>query len=280
MARPLDPGSIADTHTHTRFSDGVATFEENAAAAAAAGCAVLVSTDHLTLPRVMDPTGSVQVVEAELAEHRGAWEAAAAAHPELECVFGFECDWYPGCEGNVERWSAGAQVRLGSVHWLGEQDDGAWIDDLTDQRIWRELGPDEVWRRYVAAWCSACESPLAFDTMAHPDLPERMRNEGFAATVDLAPLWDEMVACAHDTGRRVELSTAGWRKGVGDYYPSRGLLERFCAAGVPITVGSDAHRPADMCDGIRAAYGHAWEVGYRTVEVPRADGSWEAMPLR
>ena len=280
MARPLDPGSIVDTHTHTRFSDGVATFEENAAAAAAAGCAVLVSTDHLTLPRVMDPAGSVQVVEAELAEHRGAWEAAAAAHPELECVFGFECDWYPGCEGNVECWSAGAQVRLGSVHWLGEQDEGAWIDDVTDQRIWRELGPDEVWRRYVAAWCSACESPLAFDTMAHPDLPERMRNEGFAATVDLAPLWDEMVACARDTGRRVELSTAGWRKGVGDYYPSRGLLERFCAAGVPITVGSDAHRPADMCDGIRAAYAHAWEVGYRTAEVPRADGSWESMPLR
>ncbi|WP_455138953.1 PHP domain-containing protein [Thermophilibacter sp.] len=280
MTGPLAPGSIVDTHTHTRFSDGVGTFEENVAAAEAAGCAVLVSTDHLTLPAAMDPSGSVQVVESRLAEHRAAWEAAAAAHPGVECVYGFECDWYPGCEKNVERWSAGAQVRLGSVHWLGEQDDGAWIDDVNDQRIWRELGPDEVWRRYVEAWCSACESPLPFDTMAHPDLPERMRGEGFPATIDLAPLWDEMASCARDTGRRVELSTAGWRKGVGDYYPARGLLERFCHAGVPVTVGSDGHRPADLCDGIRGAYAHAWEVGYRTVEVPRADGSWEAMPLR
>ena len=146
--------------------------------------------------------------------------------------------------------------------------------------IWRELGPDEVWRRYVEAWCRACESPLPFGTMAHPDLPERMRNEGFAATIDLAPLWDQMVACAHDAGRRVELSTAGWRMGGGDYSPARGLLERFCRAGVPITVGSDAHVPADMCDGIAAAYGHAWDAGYRWVEVPRADGSWESMPLR
>ena len=280
MARPLDPGSIVDTHTHTHFSDGVGTFDQNAAAAAAAGCRVLVSTDHLTLPRVMDPEGAVQVVEPQLAEHRAAWEAARDAHPELEMIYGFECDWYPGCEENVLRWSTGAQVLLGSVHWLGVIDDGAWIDDTSDMTIWRELGPDEVWRRYVDAWCRACESPLPFGTMAHPDLPERMRNEGFAATIDLTPLWDQMVVCAHDTGRRVELSTAGWRKGVGDYYPARGLLERFRAAGVPITVGSDGHVPADICDGISGAYAHAWEVGYRAVEVPRADGSWESMPLR
>lgn len=283
MERPLAPGSIVDTHTHTHFSDGVGTFEENAVAALAAGCSVIVSTDHLTLPAgPMDPTGSVQVVEGELAAHRAAWEAARDAHPDLEMIYGFECDWYPGCEPNVERWAAGAMVLLGSVHWVGpvEGGSGGWIDDVTDKHVWEGLGADGVWRLYVETWCRACASPLPFGTMAHPDLPERMRNEGFAATADLAPLWDEMAACAHDTGRRVELSTAGWRKGVGDYYPSRGLLERFFRAGVPITVGSDGHRPADICDGIRGAYEHAWEVGYRTVEVPRADGSWEAMPLR
>ena len=279
MAKPLAPGSIVDTHTHTRFSDGVGTFEENARAAVAAGCSVLVSTDHLTLPAEMDPAGEVQVVEDSLAAHHSEWMAARDNHPELEFIYGFEADWYPGCEENVLRWSEGAQVLLGSVHWLGEKDDGAWIDDTSDLSIWHELGSDELWRRYVDAWCRACESPLPFGTMAHPDLPERMRNEGFAATIDLAPLWDEMAACAHDTGRRVELSTAGWRKGVGDYYPSRGLLERFCRAGVPITVGSDAHVSGDICSGIREAYAHAWDLGYRTIEVPRADGSWNSMPL-
>ena len=74
-------------------------------------------------------------------------------------------------------------------------------------------------------------------------------------------------------------STAGWRKGVGDFYPAEGLLERFFRAGVPITVGSDGHTPGDICDGIARAYDHAARIGYRTVEVPRADGSWEAMPI-
>ncbi len=127
MIEPLPARSIVDTHTHTRFSDGVGTFMENAAAAVAAGCRVMVSTDHLTLPRIMDPGEEVQVPEARLAEHRAAFEAAAAEHPELEYIYGFECDWYDGCEENIRRWSAGALVRLGSVHWLGPIEGGAWI---------------------------------------------------------------------------------------------------------------------------------------------------------
>lgn len=278
MTAPLPARSIVDTHTHTRFSDGAGSFEENARAAEAAGCRVIVATDHLTLPAAMDPDGAVQVVEADLAAHRAAFAAAAAAHPELEYIYGFECDWYEGCEGNIECWSEGARVRLGSVHWLGPVDGGGWIDDPDDRWVWSELGPDEVWRRYVETWCRACSCPL-FDVMAHPDLAMRFANEGFPPTIDLAPLWDEMAACAHDTGKRVELSTAGLRKGVGDYYPAEGLLRRFHAAGVPLTVGSDGHVPSDICWGIEDAYDRARSVGYRSVDVPRADGSWEQMPI-
>lgn len=278
---------IVDCHTHTHFSDGTSTFEENVRAAAAAGCAVLVSTDHLTLPASMDPTGEAQVVESDLAAHRAAFEEARALAGRLdggpELVYGFECDWYVGCEPLVERWSAGAVVRLGSVHWIGDPvragDDVGWIDYAADLHVWRALGPDEVWRRYADAWCAACESPLAFDSMAHPDLAMRFAREGLAPMIDLVPLWDRMVSCARDTGRRVELSTAGLRKSVADYYPTRGLLERFAAAGVPLTVGSDAHCAPDVCWGVGEAYAHAARCGYRCVEVPHADGDWETVAL-
>ena len=99
MAEPLKPGSVVDCHTHTRHSDGVGTFEENARAAVAAGCSVLVSTDHLTLPSgPMDPVGQVQVVEGDLAAYKREWEMARDAHPELEMILGFEADWYPGAD--------------------------------------------------------------------------------------------------------------------------------------------------------------------------------------
>ena len=301
---------IVDCHTHTNFSDGEPSFEENVRAAAEAGCSVLVSTDHLTLPASMDPKLECQVPEARLAEHRAAFleaerlahELTAATATPLELVYGFECDWYEGCEENVARWAADAVVRLGSVPWVGDPGNvrggaagsaeavgtaqvglpgssAGWIDDGSDKHIWEELGADEVWRRYAASWCRACESPLEFSSMAHPDLAVRFVNEGFAPTIDLAPLWDEMAACAHDTGRRVEVSTAGLRKSVGAYYPSPELLIRFHRAEVPITVGSDAHRTCDVCWGIRDAYRYATAAGYRGMEVPHADGSWEHVPF-
>lgn len=302
---PVTGPPIIDCHTHTHFSDGQPTFEENVRAAAAAGCRIMVSTDHLTLPASMDPAGEVQVALADLPAHRTAWESArdlaARIAPGLEFIYGFECDWYPGCEENVERWSAGAVVRLGSVHWIGNAGDTrlaagepgsegvpradtsssgcGWIDDGNDLHVWTNLGPDEVWRRYADAWCRACESPLAFDIMAHPDLAMRFANEGFAPTCDLAPLWDQMVACARDTGRRVEVSTAGLRKTVGDYYPTQGLLERFARAGVPIAFGSDSHRARDICWGIRDAQAYARSCGYRSFDAPHADGDWETFSL-
>ena len=67
---------IVDCHTHTSFSDGTSTFEENVRAAAAAGCRVLVSTDHLTLPASLDELCEAQVSLARLVEHRAAFEAA------------------------------------------------------------------------------------------------------------------------------------------------------------------------------------------------------------
>ena len=297
---------LIDCHTHTSFSDGAASFEENVRAASAAGCRVMVSTDHLTLPASMDAPGEVQVTEADLPAHRLAFEdarrMAAQIAPELEFIFGFECDWYPGCEPLVERWSAGATIRLGSVHWIGDAGDiqagaagapGAedvqrpdtpdstcgWIDDSSDLHVWENLGVRGVWERYMDAWCRACESPLGFDVMAHPDLAMRFANEGLAPDFDLGPFWDQMAECAHDTGRRIEVSTAALRKGLSDYYPAEGLLGRFAHAEVPITFGSDAHRACDICWGIREAQAHAYESGYRAFDLPRASGEWETVAL-
>lgn len=292
------PAPIVDCHSHTRFSDGEPTFEGLVRAAAAAGCQLLVSTDHLTLPASMNPEGDAQVIETDLPAHRAAFDAAkilaAQIAPEMEFVYGFECDWYEGCEPLVEKWSDGAVFRLGSVHWLGDPGDimnpqgasvdlpgtgSGWIDYSEEMHLWEEFGPDEVWRRYVDTWCRACESPLAFSSMAHPDLAMRFANEGFAPTMDLQPLWSRMAECAHDTGRHIEVSTAGLRKTVGDYYPTRGLLECFARAEVPITVGSDAHHARDICWGIREAYGYAFSCGYRSFDAPHADGSWQTFAI-
>ena len=112
--------SIIDCHTHTNFSDGESSFEENVRAAAAKGCRVLVSTDHLTLPASMDPRCECQVPARDLPAHQAAFDAArelaAQIAPDMDFIFGFECDWYPGCERNVAQWAQNALVKLGGRH--------------------------------------------------------------------------------------------------------------------------------------------------------------------
>lgn len=299
--------ALIDCHTHTFFSDGESSFEENLQAAANQGCKVLVSSDHLTLPASMDPNQECQVPYSKLEEHRCSFkqakEQAKSFAPNVEFVFGFECDWYPGCEKNIDDWARKAQVKLGSVHWIGDAGTGneieiaagepgsknvapadapltgnGWIDYSQDLHVWDELGPDEVWRKYVGAWCAACESPANFDIMSHPDLPMRFYKT-YAPPANLSHLWSQMAECARYTNCRIEISSASFRAGLCDFYPAKGLLENFFRAGVKITFGSDAHNARFICDGIRKAQKHAWEIGYRRFDVPRADGSWESWEL-
>lgn len=269
---------LVDTHTHTHFSDGTGTPRDLVAAAERAGVAVLVVTDHLTLPRAMDPDHVCSVVEDDLGTLVREVREAAVGSP-VNVLLGAECDYYPGCEANIARWAAPVDVRLGSVHWIGPVEGGAWIDDPDDLSVWEELGPDGVWRRYVERWCEACGSSAPFDTMAHPDLPRRFENEGLAPTMDLAPLFREMAACAHDTGRRVEVSSAAWRKGLSEPYPCPVLMDEFRHAEVPVTFGSDAHRPGDVAADLEAAHRYAHGHGYRHQEVPIAGGEWASVAL-
>ena len=272
----MDPKApIVDTHTHTRRSDGVASVIENAQAAHRRGCKVMCATDHLTISRELFPEDDYHVPEDELGALAEEIEAARAEVPEVEIVRGFECDWYEGCEADVRRWSAGATFLLGAVHYVGSQA----VDDPDDKSLYEGHGANEAWRAYADAWCRACESPASFDSMAHPDLAMRFSREGCHVTCDLTGVFRQMAECAHDTGRHVEVSTAALRKGLGTFYPNHELLVMFREAEVPITVGSDEHRPQDVAWGIERVYAYAFSAGYESFDCPRADGSWTTFEL-
>lgn len=266
---------IVDTHTHTFYSDGVGTHADNIRAARNAGCRILCATDHLTMEPSLFPNDNSGVDEADLPKVATDIERARNEVSDVELVFGYECDWYEGCEPYVMRYSEGATFRLGSVHYIGDKA----IDDPDDRSLYEELGADGVWKAYAEAWTKACESSLPFDSMAHPDLAMRFSRDGWHVSRDLTDTFRAMAECAHDTHRRVEVSTAGIRKGIGTYYPNHELLMMFHDAEVPITVGSDAHRPQDICWNIRGAYAYAYSAGYRSFDCPRADGDWTTFRL-
>ena len=171
----------------------------------------------------------------------------------LPVKLGLEVDWLPGRADELAAllepypWD----YLLGSVHWI----DGLAVDSRPG--IWEALPREDVWTRYAAELAAAARSGH-FDVLAHPDL---VKIFGDREPFD----WVDTVAAMD--GICVEISSAGLHKPVGELYPSRELLALARAAGVEITIASDAHLAENVGRDLERAVELARETGYETVTV-------------
>lgn len=267
---------LVNTHTHTNFTGhGEGTVEELVSAAEAAGISTIAVTEHFPLSKTIDPDSYLSMNAERLPAYLEAIEAARRAHPQVEVLTGCEFDWLGANENRAitpadfEPFS----VVLGSVHFVD-----LWaFDNPAERDHWDDVGADAIWRRYFDVWCEAVSSDLPFTIMAHPDLAKKF---GIYPSFDLAPLYERAAEACAAAGRMVEVNTSGAHYACAEMFPAPALLAAFCRAGVPCTVGTDAHTPANVARGIQDAYRLMAEAGYRTVTVPTADGDRRQIPIR
>ncbi len=185
---------------------------------------------------------------------------AAARDAGLPLLVGIELDWL-GTDLVHGIAAIAAEypwdIVLGSVHWSGPL-----AFDHPDYAIWEAYPVDEVWRLYVDAVCAAAASGI-YDVMAHPDLAKVFGERPSAALGD--ELGDQIAESFRAAGVCAEISSAGLRKPAGEIYPSDGWLSKLYAAGVPITLASDAHLPGDVGLGVDRCLGAAAAAGYTSL---------------
>jgi histidinol-phosphatase (PHP family) len=230
--------------------------------AQAAGVTELAVTEHLFRFRQADALlggfwddPGVPPALAESMAHYWKFHATADLDAYVECaltakdaglpiVIGLEVDFYEGRMDTVADLLAGYpfDVLLGSVHWVG-----AWrfddLDDPASMAEWSAREVDACWDSYTGAMEELAAS-RSCDVLAHPDLIKVMGHVPDAP----AEWWDRLAEAAAAAGMAAEVSSAGWRKPVGEQYPAAGLLDRFVARGVPLTTASDAHRLEHVAD--------------------------------
>jgi len=162
----------------------------------------------------------------------------------LPVVLGLEVDYYQDRMDDVADLLAGYpfDVLLGSVHWLG-----TWrFDVLSDPQVlaeWDHRDVDVVWEEYTRAMEELGASGVC-DVFAHPDL---VKIAGCRPAVP-DEFYDRITEAAVASGMAAEVSSAGWRKPVGEEYPAPPLLRRFVEQGVPLTTASDAHTLPDVAE--------------------------------
>ncbi len=165
-------------------------------------------------------------------------EKLRTANPDLKIRAGIELDNDPihSAAGRVwvERNWDRLDFVLGSVHFLR----GDWPFDHAGQEAEfarREI--NEVYADYYERITAMARSGLV-DCMSHLDL---VKIFGFRPTNDFADVLDAVLSVIKDSNLAMELSTAGWRKPVGELYPSDEIIRAAWAKGIPFTTASDAH---------------------------------------
>ncbi|MEZ5081648.1 MAG: histidinol-phosphatase [Thermoleophilia bacterium] len=228
------------------------------AAAAARGVDEIAMTEHVYRFREAadwhDDVFWREEATASLDEYVGG--VAAARDEGLPVLLGIEMDWLPHRTDEIRALldRTPFDVVLGSVHWIGATP----VDNPNDPP---RLDAHDLWEAYLDAVIAAAESGL-FDVLAHVDLAKIF---GLRAPDSVAGRVDELVERVAAAGVAIECSTAGLRKPVGELYPDPDLLARFQAAGVPVTLSSDAHRPEDVGRDYPTAVAALRGAGYSTI---------------
>jgi histidinol-phosphatase (PHP family) len=265
---------LINTHCHTKYcGHGEGEVAQYVDEAAQAGLTLLAFTEHFPLSKAFDPDEYLSVTPAKMPAYETALESeiarAAKIYPQLEIISGLEMDYLGQDEdrnlSNVD--FSKYKFILGSVHFVDK-----WaFDDPAERDAWLQTGAaDRIWRRYIDLWCSvAADKTLPYDCMAHPDLAKKF---GYYPTFDLAPEYARMAEAAREGERMVEVNTSGAYYDCKDTFPTLDLLREFNHAGVPCTVGTDAHKPQNVARDIRAAYAKMAEAGYKKVTVPTKTG--------
>ena len=249
---------LSDYHMHTHYSDGRDDFDDYVRRALALGLAEIGFSDHL-VPEALDFPG-YGIGAARLDEYfvRARDAAARAREHGLRVLVGVEVDYMPDAEDELAAVLAryDPDYAICSVHFAG--------DLAFDVARFREGEPadatERLFRRVyglvaqAAAWAHG-----RCDVFGHLDLAKKF---GQRPVADMTGAEDHALAAIAGAGLALEINTSGWRKPAGEAYPAPRILSRARAAGIPLTLGSDAHTPGDLAHRFDDAVALAGEAGY------------------
>ncbi len=262
-------------HNHTGFTGhGEGSVEQLITQASKLGMTNIAVTEHYPLSKAIDEPNYISMPKSSLPLYKEQILEQRAKHPEMEILVGCELDWLGDDE---DRTFAPDEfddfdIILGSVHYLD-----LWpFDDPEQKDYWDKMSPRWIWDRYFEVWCEAVTSSAPFTVMAHPDLVKKFNiyPEG-----SIKKYYSQAAEAARAGNRMIEVNTSGLFYACKELYPNIDLLREFCRAGVPCTIGTDAHTALDVNRAIVEGYRHMYEAGYRELTVVVPGGDRRVIPL-
>jgi histidinol-phosphatase (PHP family) len=177
--------------------------------------------------------------------------------PELSILTGVEVGYEMGLEGKIVDFLARYRFDyvLGAIHCLDHIaiTSSAELDDF--RKRLKPRGAQYIAGRYFDYVRAAAGSGL-FDCLAHLDIWRKYISPELGDDFERAikPLILQMVEVVAQSGVGLEINTSALRRGELEPYPGVEIVARAVACGIKtFTIGSDAHRVADLGTGLDKA---------------------------
>lgn len=230
---------LPDYHIHTPLCGHAGgELEDYVIAAREAGLPEMGFADHLPLFHIEDPT--LCMSHEDLPRYIEQVRVLQQKHADYPVRLGIEADYIRAHLDDV----AGALARYefdyiyGSVHFVG----GWGFDQSRFKFEFERRDINDVYREYFELVMEAARTGL-FDIMTHLDV---VKKYGHRPTEDISGLYNQVAETLAKSGVVIELNSSGLSKPVGEIYPGLDLLKIIHGHGVPITFGSDSHKPSQV----------------------------------
>ncbi len=240
---------MIDSHTHTQYSKhATGSVIELVESAISKGIKVLTITDHA--PFYVDSDN--RLLESEMDDYFAEVANAQKLYSkDISILSGLELDYMPGCEKYTEEIIKcySPDFVIGSLHYIPINSDFVKVWDLN------ELNAPDVIDSYFNCHTEMIASGL-FDSIGHPDSISRRVPDDV-----IRPLWDKLLTVFSKNMVAWELNASGFRKSAYDEltkrydkqnhgFPALYPLSKLSTYGIPVTIGSDAHKPEDVGRGL------------------------------
>ena len=242
---------IVDLHNHTPLCNhAVGKIDEYIEAAIKSSTKYFGFSDHA--PMDFDPKYRMAFSDVQTYE-KNVLDAKEKYKDQIEILLGYEVDYLKN-HMDERVLNADVDYLIGSVHFIEGWgfDNPEFIGRYKDQDI------DEIWQKYFDTIEEMADSRL-FDIVGHLDLIKVFK---FMPNKDINKMAEGALEAIKNADMVLELNVAGYRKPIGEAYPSRSLLKQAHGLGIPITFASDAHKPEQVSMFNDEVIKMARDVGY------------------
>ncbi|MCX6073951.1 MAG: histidinol-phosphatase [Campylobacterales bacterium] len=240
-----------DLHNHTILCNhATGTVDSYVEAAIACGTEYFGLSDHAPMNYDYEYRMSFEQMDIYEQWVRNAQERYS---DKITVLLGYEVDYLAGYmdERVLKR---PCDYLIGSIHFIDE-----WgFDNPEYIAKYNTMDMDTLYKRYFDLVETMAKSGN-FDIVGHLDLLKVFK---FFPKTDIRLLAKDALKAIKKANMTVEINVSGLRKPVTQAYPSPLLLEAIAELEIPITFGSDAHRPDQVGMFTDQAQALACSAGY------------------